>query len=374
MPEGLITEVMMRGFQDELEKEAAIPWQAIGGGAGTGLGLGVLGGGALGTLAGGIKGYSQAREQGEGVGGAALSGIRGGLTGGITGAALGGGIGGLGGAAAGALRPAAVKELATNLAAREGPLGVGARLGQRQIHSFTGWNPKGGIESIRGGAYDARKEMVEAKKALTEAEAGKGEVGYFRSMLDKVRGKTPEEIQAGVVGRAKTNVGTARKKLTTASEAQRMGLTSLPGYYKALTGKVPGVKPLEAVQAGLKEQWHSSGLPMKALMVGFPTAATAGALMGKESPGEGRGEAVGKALGSIGYTLAPFSIPASIVAGEGLTEAGGMVGKGVDWLRRRMAKKEPIPPPATEPGDTGLATPVERYAGPAMSGQIPEMG
>jgi hypothetical protein len=193
-----------------------------------------------------------------------------------------------------------------------------------------------------------------------------------------LRGRSPDEISAAQRGAALKESISAGKGLQAAERAQELGLTSLPGYARAVAGK-SGVKPTEAVRAGLAEQWHTSPGWMKGLMVGFPAASVGGAVLSKDQPGgPGMAERVGQGLGTAGYTLAPLTLGGSIVAGEALSRGLGAAGRGIDVLRGHKRKKpvtpkEPTRPPASEPGDTGQSVASERYAGPAMSGEVPEV-
>lgn len=404
MSEPFITEPMMRGFQHELHKEAVVgrlvsglvskaravpgavrgaPWSGIGAGAGTGMGAGGVVGGAGGALYGGAKEYQKAREEGAGGGMAALRTLAGGVKGGLIGA----GAGAVGGAALGAglgrLSPEAMTALARDVAQKKGTLGAATRFGQRQVHQMTGWKPDVGllkgktdyIEKIRGGAHPAKELHRAAVKAQKE------KPGRWTRLAAGVMRRTPEEHLAKRVASTKRGVEYAQK-------AQAMGLTSFPGYLKAVgkggtyidpaTGAAKKFTRMEALKAGLGEQWYGGGPAMKAFMAGFPAASIAGAALTPEKPGGiGKGEQLGQAIGSVGYTLAPFTMGGSILAGEAAGRGLGAIGRGVDVLRGRKKKavipKEPSRPPASEPGDSGQSVPVERFAGPAMTGQVPEV-
>jgi hypothetical protein len=394
-----LTHIMV-SFQQELQKEALVrpvieairkAAPGMGAGAGTGTGYGTLAGLGLGTVVGGLGGYSKAREQGASVGGAALHGLGRGVMGGVLGAGIGAGAGAAGGALAGKLRPELAQRVARETAAKPGTLGAFSRFGQRQVHQLTGWQPKSvkrmveeggkkvektipGIEQLKGGAHAARERMTSAEAARKALGSKEGvPLTWTEDKVQKMRklvgaGRSPEELKELTSKRVMSEHAKAKKSLPHALKAQEMGLTSFPGYVKAVREK-----GTEAVKAGLREQWHGGGLGTKALMVGFPAASIGGAAL---TPGGGA-EEYGRALGSVGYTMAPFTMGGSVLAGEGLSRGLGAAGRGIDRLRgkrkRPQIPKEPSRPPASEPGDTGQATQHERHASPSMTGEIPEI-
>lgn len=308
----------MVGFYAELEKQAFSP--AVGrtlGGIGSGLGAGAVIGAGAGGLVGGVKSYRRARQEGASVGSAASSGLGGALSGATGGAAKGALIGaaGLGTAAALGKAPA----MAGKLTQMNGPLGAGARFGQRQVHAVSGWTPEGGIRSIRGGAYSAAERLGKAQKA-TGPEAAK-------------------ELAA------------ATKSHGAAEKAEQMGLTSLPGYAKALVNKDTGglVNNVGKVfRAGAAEQWHAGGAVNKAMMVGVPAAALAGELGQKDvKGGPGKLERAGRHLGELGMMMGPIPLAGQMVAGAALSGAGGRIGRALDKTRRP-------PPPTNTPSPSGM--------------------
>lgn len=391
----------MVSFQQELQKEAVVrpllealrkaaPWRAVGAGAGSGAGIGAMGGAGLGTAVGGVRGYQEAREQGAGRGIAALSGVGGAVGGGIKGALLGAGAGAGAGALAGKLRPEMVTRLARETAEKGGPIGASSRFGQRQLHQLTGWQPKEvlgpkgkyipGIEQLRGGAYAARSRVEAAEKALKDSARGKVPLTYLEKVKSKLTGMNPEEVGKMTSKRVSGEAARARKALPHAEKAQEMGLTNFPGYLKGVAGgkaiyKGRPVSRADAAKAGLAEQWHGGGPVMKSMMVGFPAAAVGGAAL---TPGGGA-EEYGQALGTVGYTMAPFTLGGSVLAGEGLSKGLGAVGRGIDRLRGKKKKKPPPfreapKPPAEDASDSGMTVPSERHGSPTMMGETPEIG
>jgi hypothetical protein len=314
------TELLMGSFQDELTKEALSPvLKRVLPAVGSGLGVGSLVGATSGGLYGGVRRYQQAREQGAGGGEAVGAGLAGAGVGALRGAAIGAGLGaaGLGGAAAAKRLPSFAKQLTE----APGAIGAWARFGQRQVHGFTGWEPEGGIRAIRGGAFEAQKSLRELRK----------KPGVSKKLLER-----------------------NERAFKAAREAERRGLTSVPGYLKGLRKD-----PTGTIRAGLAEQWHSSGIPGRLLVYGWPVGAAASEMMHKEDPegkGQGRLERAGEALGMLGYGLAPMPVGAQALMGAGL----GLGMKGLGRLAGGGRKKgAPSAPGPMEPG--GGVTQPEEY-------------
>lgn len=349
MSETFLTEPVMRAFSTELQKEAAPPaaallghlrrpgtLNAIQGGLGAGFGLGLGAGALAGGASSGVHSYQDARAQGATRTQAGLHALAGGLGGAVRGAGKGALIGAAGGAALGAAAPTKAIGLTRGISKLDNSAGGLSRFGQRQVHSLTGWKPGGSsrsIESIGAGAADARKRLEQAvAKGAPEAE-----------------------------------VGAARAALGASEEAQRMGLTSLPGIARSVSER--GLLP--TIGAGVKDQWSSSPGWSKALMLGMPAASVAKSMTTPEVSGQpGRGERIGRTLGgALGYSMAPLSLAGGTVLGVGLERAGGLAGRGVDRLRGRRPQvpQEASRPPASEPGDTGQVA-TERVFGTGYGG------
>lgn len=333
-------EVLFGGFRDELEKFAANAQTLLGNVgalAGGGAVLGAAGGAAL----GGIKRYRDARSRGEGVAQGFVEGAGGALRGAGKGALVGAGAGALAGAAT-------PKALYDQLGAVRGPVGAGARFGQRQVHAFTGWRPTASdpssIERIRGGAYRARTALGKAEAGLASAWAGdKG--GDLRSAVK--------------------SVGRARSTLEGAEKAQQMGLTNIPGYVRSLRDK-----PLETLRTGMSEQWHSGGAGAKALSIGLPALGAANAIRAPESTtGAGKGERVGRELAQTagGVLTAPLPFVPGQLVSAALGRAGGLAGRGVDRLRGR--RPDPGHHALNPENVQGQHIPTERVTSPAAGGQ-----
>lgn len=225
-------------------------------------------------------------------------------------------IGALAGGAGGALAPG----LAQRAAAAPG-LGAASRFGQRQIHSLTGVGDASYVRSIGGGAADAKQRFDAAKKGLEGA--------------------------SGVTARQKAlgEVQSAQKHFQSAEKAEAAGLTSIPGYVKAMAKD-----PIGALSTGIRGQWHSMGPGGKALMFGAPAAGAANELRKKQEDPEHRGrfERAGRILGGAASgMIAPLSIVGDVAAGGALSSGLGRTGRWVDNLNRR---RRPTPSSEQEPG------------------------
>jgi len=349
MSDRVLTSQAMEAFYAVLEKEAGLAGAAMShlarpgtthamqAGLGTGLGLGLLGGGVAGALSEGKRQYDSARQSGQGVLGAAGHSLGGALVGGLHGAGKGALLGAGAGALAGAAAPTQLLRGTRALSQVKNTVGEAANFGQRQVHGFTGWRPGGSVKSIErigGGAAEARGALDKAVKGG----------------------------DAAAISKAQSTLGAAEK-------AQSMGLTSLPGVAKSV--KNNGLLP--TVAAGAKEQWNGSSKKMKALMVGLPAASVVNTLRkGETENGQGKGERIGRTLGgALGYSMAPLALGAGTALGMGLERTGGLVGKGIDKLRgkRPDVPQAPSPPPATEPGDTGQHL-AERVYGTGFTGAL----
>jgi hypothetical protein len=349
MSEVTLTPLVMQAFNDEMAKVASVPQalmahlsragtrNAVGAGIGSGFGLGLGAGALVGGAAGGHDAYTAAKERGAGGAGAALSAVGGGLGGAIRGAGKGALLGAAAGGAAGAALPARTFSATRGLQKVDNVAGTLSNFGQRQVHSLTGWKPGGGkrsIERIGAGAAPIRAEL---RKELGKAT------------------RDPSKLQQGM------------KALSATEGAQRMGLTSIPGYARSVrdNGLLPTAK------AGLQSQWAGSGARGKALMVGLPALSLAQAAQAPEGEGSGHGERAGRIIGgAVGGLAAPLSLAGSLAMSAGLERAGGAVGKTVD--RARKLKQPEVPqeasrPPATAPGDTGQHV-VEHVYGTGFNG------
>ncbi len=315
-----LTEPVLHAFRAELRKLAGVH-PAVG----AGLTLGTIG-----AIGGGAKKYLDARERGEGVGGS--------LAEGLGGAAMGGALGGAYGAGMAAFHP--------------GAAGAVSRFGQRQLHGLTGWTPKGGLASIRGGAFDAKQRLETARATHQAAEAAHAAGGTLDT--------------AHTLGTAAKELRSAEAGHDAATTAEGMGLTSLPGYVRSV--KKHGLFP--SLKASADEQLHGTTLAQKALVLGLPAAGLAHAAMsqpGVDDQGLSKGERVGKQVGELVGGVAGGAIPivGQTIFQEGAGRIGKLVGGGIDRFRRA---------PATNPTDpllsSGQTTPSEIVTSPRVSGGI----
>jgi len=211
--------------------------------------------------------------------------------------------------------------------------GVLSRFAQRQLHGLSGWTPKAGLESIRGGAFEARKKL--------------------ESALASGHGPSIELAQKG---------------FNAAHQAQEAGLTNLPGYAKALQKD-----PVGTLKKDVAAQWHSGGRVEKALGIGLPLLGLAHDIRTPErETGPGKGELLGRGIGGAagGFLGSSMPLAGQLLVGAATGMAGGLVGKGVDRLRGR---KPSSPGQLTPPEQSqGQHVPTERVMSPAAMGQPPE--
>lgn len=285
------------------------------GGAGALLGVGSGVGALLGAGAGGLQGYRESREQGvpssEAIGHALSGAGRGAVAGGITGAALGG----LGGGIAGSLAPKAMEAGRSYLTGAKGPVGSLARFGQRQVHGLTGHVPEGGLAELRHGAASRRDAVQEAEAHLDRVI----EEGGTPTLMSRLRGRSAAHEAADRLRQANQAYGAS-------ADAERRGLTSLPGYVRALHRD--GIGP--TLRAGFRDQVRGMSPAMKVLTLGMPAADIAGAAGPSEPGGPTRSERVGRALGgAAGMVLSPLPQGTQMLLQPGLAALGGRVGRAL---------------------------------------------
>lgn len=292
-------------------------------GFGSGAGMGGLVGASGGALIGAGKNYRDARGHGASLGQAARAGLGGAGRGALRGAAAGVAVGGVGGAAA--------PGFAQRLAQTPG-LTAASRFGQRQVHSLPGVGDAAYVRSIGGGAAGAQQRLVDAKKSLSSA--------------------------SDVAGKAKATaeVGKAQSAFQASEKSEAMGLTSIPGYAKALYKN-----PREALTTGVRDQWRSMGPGGRSVMIGLPAVGAANELRkDKDDSGKGQGrfERAGRlAGGAASGMLAPLSLAGDVAAGGALSSGFGRMGRVVDRLASRRGR--PLTPSSPEPG--GGTTQAEGY-------------
>jgi hypothetical protein len=242
------------------------------------------------------------------------------------------------------------KALKAALSGLKGPASMVKRFGQRQVHGLTGWTPKGymnpeGIRDMRAGAYEALERLNAAERT---AIPGPGK--YRPGLVNRMLKRSPETARTVAAGDRLKEIQSARKAYDSAQAAEDMGLTSLPGYARALM-QHPG----KAISTGFAEQWHGMGQAGKTLMVGLP-AATVGSELAREGEpgGPGRFERAGNRLGDFGYAIGPLPMTGQIAASMGMSSIRKRFGTLVD---KKVSKHIPAPP-ALE-GTTGEAAPAE---------------
>lgn len=285
-------------------------------GFGAGAGMGGLVGGAGGAAIGGVHAAREAHEQGAGVGGSVWAGLGGARRGFVRGALVGTAAGG----AAGAAAPALAGRLGGHSLLRGA-----SNFGQRQVHSLTGVGDAAYVRSIGGGAADAHDRLRGANQMLARA-------------------KDPK-----AAGKARNEIVAARRSFQAGVRSEERGLTSIPGYAKALLKD-----PRGTLTTGLKDQWHSMGAGGKALMFGAPVAGVANELRQGEDPsGEQRGrfERAGRlAGGAASGMLMPISIAGDLAAGGAMSAGLGKGGKFLDRALEGLRKRRGPPLPEPDPG------------------------
>jgi hypothetical protein len=332
-----MNEATLCAFRDELSKTAGLAdvvarHAPMLKNVGSAAGVGALAGGALGGVSGAARGYHEAREGGEGVGGAALQG----LVGGLGGAARVGALGAVVGGGAGALGSHFGQGSPSRLVARNDIIGSAARAGQRQMHSLTGMLSPSELEGVRGGAYNSRQHLAK----LTEL------------------GKPTERAARG---------------LAAAEEAQGMGLTSVPGLVGAVGKHGLG----KVLSTSAKEQLHNMPTAQGALLMGLPALTAAKTLASHEQEhGPGKGEIIGRTVGGtaggVVGGLMPFT--GGQLVGEAAGRAGGAVGRVIDRIRGRrpavddLGNKAPLEPTEAQ------NTPSERITSPSAVGGQKDLG
>ena len=231
--------------------------------------------------------------------------------------------------------------------------GALSRFGQRQVHGLTGWTPKGfmnpeGIRGMRAGAFDAAERMSAAERSVAPG------VGKYRpGLVDRVLRRNPEEVQKRVARAGHEEMVGARKAYQSAQKAEDMGLTSLPGYARALANH-----PVDALRSGFAEQWHGMGPGGKALVVGLPGMGVASELSKPGEPdGPGRFERAGTRLGELAYAMGPLPLSGQLALGAGAGSLAKRMGKLFD--RKKPVVGSLPAPPSLEPAG-GEVAPAEQ--------------
>lgn len=346
----------LQAFFDEIVKISA--WNGFGSMGALG-GVGALAGGVIGAASGGAQGYRAARERGENRLTSAVAGLGQGMSGGLTGAAVGGAVGTAGGAGAALISPGKAESLRKALTTSS-LTGVGARFGQRQAHGLTGWTPQykgprdalaeiGMGSSLREDAvHAARQKLEEARTLGPQAE---------RTIGDRLLGRT------GVEG-AEKRLSSAKSSLEAADEAERRGLTSVPGYLSGLRRD-----PVGTLRSAAKNEL--SGNPASiAFQVGLPAVGVAQELRKDHDPNHPDESRFRRALRpalNAATNIAMSPLPAFTTFG--LQGVGGSIAS-------RFSKKPQgtvMPPKAPDlTADNGQAVAGERIVSERAAGSLGE--
>lgn len=346
-----LNEHVLEGLRGELKLAFSPRISSALGAIGAGGGVGALAGGVLGAAVKGGRKFKEDRAQGasvtEALGGSLGHALAGAGRGALVGGAIGAGTGG----AVGAINPAAGNRFRAALSKMPG-----ADFGQRQVHTFTGWKPEGGLAAIGHGAAPRLGAVRQAEQELFAARGGQGK----RSLVDRVTGRS-------AVRGAEKRVENARAAYDAGRKAEEMGLTSLPGYAKALRDRPVG----EVLRTAVNDQWKGMSPAMKGLTVGLPALELAGALGSSNEPdeqGRSKGERIGRSLAQTagGFLLSPLTMTGQMVAGTALSRAGGSAGR---LVARRPAGRVVAPPGAPDlTADSGQAVAGERHITERASG------
>lgn len=221
-------------------------------------------------------------------------------------------------------------------------LGATGKALKGQLHGFTGWVPKG--HKTRGAALEALG--VSPRAAASKRVQDLARTGWTNSS-----------------GQASRKMRAATKHLEYATKAEKMGLTSLPGYAKSLVKN-----PVDTLRTGMGQQWHSGA--MGKAWLGMPVASAAYSLATPNKKGPdgqptgGRLERAGKSLGELAYSAAPLPMMPAMVAA---TAASKVLGKAGKKAGDAFKKKAPPGPPEEESAQEN----VERHYSPAALNQRP---
>jgi hypothetical protein len=159
-------------------------------------------------------------------------------------------------------------------------------------------------------------------------------------------------------------IESAQKGIAAGENTVNMGMTSVPGLFKALA-----TDPRRALSESAKYQWHSNpGIIGKALTLGMPAAFVGGEALRESKPGEeGRVTRTAKALASsLPFALGPMPIAGAMASSSLMQGAAGLATKP---FRKDRLGKTPGPP---LPEDGGLGQNVEHVYSPSAQGVYPE--
>jgi hypothetical protein len=270
-----------------------------------------LGSAAAGAAIKGLGGFQDSRAQGKDLGDSLIEGGKGALVGGAVGAAGGGILG----------------KLAPQRFAK--PMSEAAQSG---LHALTGWKPKGmGHEEAMAhmdiGSWGANRRLQESEADIAKFR----QVPHHDDPLEHAR--LMQEHAAGLdragTQRAVAQADIARVKNNPAiAEAEQMGLTSLPGYLKAMRDPAHGVG--KTLSTGVREQWAWTPGLWKVPAYGMPALGLAQAAMSDDDGHKGArvaGAAANMAGGLVGGSIPALAQNLVLQPALGVlgTEGGGII-------------------------------------------------
>ena len=373
---------VLRAFHEELTKQAWSPAAASVIGAGSSLGGAGLGAGALvGSIGGGIHGYRAAKREGATTRDAMRGAVSGGFRGARTGALVGGGLGLVGGAATGAISQGAGETLRSGLTNAGNGVGAFSRFGQRQAHAVTGWTPgsnvASGLAEIRHGSSVHLPVIEGAKSALKDAKSGVDARGAISRGIDRVTGKSTEDIRKSAITSAQKSLDSAHTTHAALLEAEKHNLTNIPGYLRGMRDD-----PLNTLSVAAKSQWRGMHPVDKAITVGLPGYMVAKEVLTKDDPeknppGSTKAKRLGGAIAATaaGTLLGPLPFVTQMALGSGADRVGNLAGSAVDRLRGKTpvpAGHVMAPKPPDLTADSGQSVPGERVVSERAAGSMGE--
>lgn len=205
-----------------------------------------IAGAGIGAVHGFVNDTLDAREQGQGWGDAVRAGGRGALDMGAKGAVIGGGLGGA---------FPALGERITNL-------------GKGTAHSLTGWVPKGGLDALQGGSFQAMKDLNHARSLGSDPK----HIANLEKQVAALKHVETENL-TNIPGMVK---GLVTKPLTTLNASKRMLLDGMDGYGKTILGLVAAASVIPAVtaeDATLGERATMVARPLGSMLLTSPLGA-----------------------------------------------------------------------------------------------------
>jgi len=208
------------------------------------------------------------------------------------------------------------------------------RFGQRQLHSLSGWTPKGfhnvhAIEAMGAGAAPARKILA-----------------------GTARGPARDRALATLAANEK---------------AQEMGMTSLPGVLRSLVKN-----PKETARAGWNQQMKGTTHLEKALTVGLPGAMLVSDAMSPDDGSKGERIGAGVANTAVGMLTGGMPLAGGMVAGMAAGHVGGKIGRHFD--KKKSLHRSTVQAPPNPEDSKGNGMPVEHVMSPSAHGRSEVFG